>query len=554
MTVSEYLNKKGIIYSKRDDEAICNCPFCDDTEDKFAINLTSGAFNCYHHNNCGIKGSFWDFQKKLGDTPKQLSGQNNFVSKRKKQFTQPEIEINELSPVCVRYLKKRGFSEKTIKHFKIGSHDKTTLMFPYYKNGNLVNVKYRSIIDKKTMWTEKNAEPTLFNRDKTYGKTLILCEGEFDAAALREYRINAVSIPSGVSHFGWIDTEWDYLETFSEILLCFDNDDAGEQGARNVALKLGVWRCKLVVLPKKDANQCLIDEIPRKDIQKCFDIAIDMKPESLVRTTYFWEEIKELLDKGTDLFGLSTPWESLNDILKGWRGGEVTVWTGYNGAGKSTILNQVFIDAAKKGAKICIYSGEMPPKRYLRWALIQCAGSDNLSQEESWEHLSWMEDKVFIVNVPENIKPEKLLNDFEYAARRYDVTHFIIDSLMTVSFQNEDEYGEQKDFMNELCKFVQTHDVHVHLVAHPRKGSKDTDVPGKVDVKGSSHITDLAHNVIVLSRRDEESKQEARKKRKIPTDAKLYVKKNREFGNLGSIKLMFSEETKSYTEKRENFE
>ena len=119
---------------------------------------------------------------------------------------------------------------------------------------------------------------------------------------------------------------------------------------------------------------------------------------------------------------------------------------------------------------------------------------------------------------------------------------------MKVNINENDEYNQQKQFVSRLCDFVKKFNVHVHLVAHPRKTSADTDEPGKVDIKGSSHITDLAHNVIVLYRPNDEQKAKAKKKGNTVSDMQLYVKKNREFGNEGKVHLWFNEQTKKFKE------
>jgi twinkle protein len=519
-----------------------NCPQCGDTENKFAVSLTTGAFNCLHLNNCGIKGSFFEFQKLMGDTPKSEK-RDRFANPPAKKYTKPATEIKPPTPPVIAYLNKRGFTRETLDHFKVGAFDNDTAMLPYYRNGELINVKYRSITDKKKMRTETNAEPILFNRDQIYDNRLIICEGEYDAMALYYYGLDAVSVPMGAKNLQWIDTEWEYLETFDEIYLCFDMDQAGQEAARLVAARLGEWRCRIVRLPKKDANECLLAGVA---IHGLIDQAETITPETLVSTLYFEEQVQDLFRLGPQLFGVPTAWEELNHKLKGWRGSEVTVWSGRNGSGKSTILNQHLIDMAQKGVKSCIFSGEMPPARYLRWAVVQHKENDAPSPAAIQSSLAWMNDKIFILNITNGVEPSKLLSDFEYAARRYGVTHFVVDSLMKVSLDMRDEYNAQKDFISSLCDFAQKFNVHVHVVAHPRKTFSDDDTPGKVDVKGSSHITDLAHNVIVLNRTTDEQREKVEKKGKTLSDAQMYLKKNREFGIEGKIHLWFNEKTKRY--------
>jgi twinkle protein len=117
---------------------------------------------------------------------------------------------------------------------------------------------------------------------------------------------------------------------------------------------------------------------------------------------------------------------------------------------------------------------------------------------------------------------------------------------MKISINDSDEYNEQKRFVSRLTDFVKVHDCHIHLVAHPRKAASDTDEPGKVDIKGTSHITDLAHNVVVLYRPTDDQKANSIKKGKVAADMVLFVKKNREFGVEGAVMFKFNEQTKKF--------
>jgi len=551
MTVSDYLYSKGIEWKRRGDNAIYCCPFCDppDMEWKGAINLTTGAFNCLHLSRCGSKGSFWNFQERLGDKPVHLADENSFYALTKKKFKKPQVEMSDLSLSVREYLRKRGFSDSTISFFKFKSKGEDVLMIPYFRGKELVNIKYRSIVDKKKMWTEAESEPILFNRDNITQETLRICEGEMDCAALHEYGIEAVSVPMGAKGFQWIEQEWGYLESFPRIDICFDGDVVGRQAAIDLAVRLGEWRCRLVTLPKKDANECLIKGITGDQIDDCFKNAIDIKPETIVSVDHFRNEINELFELGQELFGTKTPWPKLNEIVKGWRPGETTVWSGKSGAGKSTMLNQVFLDLVKKGLNICIFSGEMKPSRFLRWAIIQYCQTGNPTKKQWNDAVTWMTGKVYILNIMNKVESAKMLNDFEYAARRYGVTHFFIDSLMTISFDDARKFQQQVEFVSALSNFAKKFNSHVHLVAHPRKTQYDQDKAGKVDVAGSSDITNLCDNVLILHRSQEDGEKEKKDWRHGVADAILEVNKNREFGDTRSVKLTFDKNTKCFSDE-----
>lgn len=525
-----------------------NCPFCDDKDGKFAIHTENGGYKCLHENKCGVSGSFRDFQIRLGDEVKR-SVSDFIIPPPVKNYTIPKVHGNKLGAKILDYFKQRGLSEKTLVDNHIGQKDENTIMFPYISNGKLLSVKYRSILEKK-FWSEKDTQPSLFGKDMVKNNTqLIICEGEIDMLSLYQYDINAVSIPSGASDDRWIETEWDFIDKFQTIYLCYDNDSAGQVAARRVCKRLGDYRCKTVVLPKKDANECLVGGLASSEIIQCFESAKEYAPESLRSADFFANEVVELVEHPELLYGVKTPWNKLTEILKGWRDSEVTIFSGTNGSGKTTALNQIALHAITDNKKrVCICSLEMPVPRLLRWMLQQYVEYGYLNEKVIRDSLKGFRNDLFFLDTLSGMTENVLIDVFTYCAKRYGVNFFIIDSLMRLEFPYRNEYAEQTKFISNLASFAKEFKSHVLLVAHPRKGQTDAVTPDKVDVAGSGNLTNLAHNVLVLWRINEEAKIKAEEKDEKMPDAKLYVKKNREHGTEGHVKLTFNQETKLFKE------
>ena len=123
------------------------------SSDLFSINTDTGAWQCFHKNNCGLSGSFWDFKRKLGDAP---------IVYKSRSYTKPVAAGGDPREQLLKWFASRGITAKTVKAFQIHQKD-GVMVFPYYKEGELVNQKYRGK-DKK-IWQEKNAEQVLFGRD-----------------------------------------------------------------------------------------------------------------------------------------------------------------------------------------------------------------------------------------------------------------------------------------------------------------------------------------------------------------------------------------------------
>jgi len=541
MKVKQYLLDKGFEFKEVSRpsgiNAIMLCPFChggDKGEKTFAINLESGAWNCMRLNNCGLTGSFYNLQRKLGDQPVFLKTNTSIQPKVYSRPTPKPLPINQ---TAMQFLQHRGFTKETLSKFKIFLNKKNEIGLPFYKNKALVNVKYRTL-DKK-FWQEKNAEPCLFNRDSIIGKTLIITEGEFDCMALDQYGFMGVtSLPSGVNDHRWIENEWNFLEQFEDIYLCMDDDAAGHNAVSVLIPRLGNWRCKSVAFPHKDALDCLKNKVPKKNMQDCFDTATEYPPNTIAAASDYYEEVVDLFENPNILDGTPTGFPGIDFFLKGWRAGELTIWSGQNGSGKTTMLNQVFLNLTSLNIKTCIASLELRPARYLRWAVCQALGKRHPTTAEINSVFEWLYEKMYILDVSEEIESGHIFDVFEYAVRKYGVKHFVVDSLMRVKLSQHDEYAAQKEFVSKLLTFTRKYRVHCHLVAHPRKTASDRDKPDKVDIKGSSDITNLADNVLVLWRPPDENKSEQ------DPDAILFIKKNREFGEIGGVKLFFDKSTK----------
>jgi twinkle protein len=160
----------------------------------------------------------------------------------------------------------------------------------------------------------------------------------------------------------------------------------------------------------------------------------------------------------------------------------------------------VLLGLAQQGERLCVFSGEMTPERQVKRMSKQASGLDRPTSPYLDAIGEWLRGKAWIFNLVGSATIARLLEVFEYANKRYGIRHFVIDSLMMTDVP-EDGPGcmtAQKEAIQKLCNFAKRQGVHVHLVAHPRKGKDESSGPGKLDVAGSSKITDGADNVFTV--------------------------------------------------------
>lgn len=415
------------------------------------------------------------------------------------------------------WLVGRGLTDETIAAFKVGEMERDGKHFavlPYLRDGEFVNAKYRDVADKRGMRQEKDAEPCLFGWHliDPRARTVAITEGEIDCMTLHQVGIPALSVNAGAGNHQWIENDWDRLERFSEILVCFDNDEAGQKGANEVVKRLGIERCKLVTFGAKDANQWLQDGAGGEDFHGAIKDAKHIDPAELVSIADFFGPLKDLLYPKTVA-------EPLPRLLLGekyescfeFRSGELSVWTGINGHGKSLMLNQVQIGLMHQGLRVCVFSGEMSPIEQAKRLLKQCTGLERPTPAYLDAVSAWLRDRMWIFNVVGTASIDRLVEVFRYAARRYGIEQFVIDSLMVTDVPEDGPgaFTAQKAAIQKLTGFAKEYRAHVHLVAHPRKAKDESAAPGKMDVGGSGKITDGADNIFsVWSARKEDSQED----------------------------------------------
>lgn len=212
-------------------------------------------------------------------------------------------------------------------------------------------------------------------------------------------------------------------------------------------------------------------------------------------------------------------WAKTRGNLFAFREAEVTLWCGINGHGKSMLTSQVALDLCEQGEKVSVGSLEMTPTKTMGRMARQASGSSQPPVQYIRDLHSWTDGKLWIYDQIGSVRPETMCAVIRYAREEFGIQHFFVDNLMKV-VNGDDNYNGQKDFVNSLTTIAHDTGVHIHLVAHVRKGNDEFARPGKFDVKGSGSITDLADNVFIVWRN---------KKREAVDLGKLSVKDDNEY-------------------------
>ncbi len=410
------------------------------------------------------------------------------------------------------YLREgRGFSEATIRAFGLGAlvlgPGEAWATIPLRdEKGAPVNVRFRRLPSDEAKGPKYRVcagRPLpLFSADRLGEEDPIVCEGEFDVIALHEYGWTE-SVVSGTGGAGTWREEWlDLLEPFGSILLCYDDDSAGDSGAEALSEKLGAYRCSRVRLPRNDAGSCLAEGLDRESLARAFEEAAPMLGIDLAGVGEFAEDIERIAENPEELVGRPTGSEKLDEAIGGLRPGLI-VLSGETGQGKTTFATWLLAQQARMGVPTLLTSMEQSPVGTVQKLLRGQIGGDFLAvdkpeRQKAMEALDRL--PLHILRHRGNIGRSELLDSIRFGVRRRGVRNVLIDHLgFVVNPDADDERKEIESIVRELSIFAEHEGVSVVLICHP----SNMHVAQKrrvslADLKGASAIRQDAHEVWIV--------------------------------------------------------
>lgn len=437
------------------------------------------------------------------------------------------------------------------------------ILFPYIlPDGEVAMIKSRHASDGAAPKpTTSNCEPILFGWQAMPddAREIIITEGEIDALSWASFGFPAMSVPFGGGKGAkqrWIESEYDRFERFEKIYISTDMDKPGQEAAEEIVSRLGRHRCVRVVLPVKDANQCLVDGKSAAEMKAYLDQAIDLDPEGLRRTIQFTDAVIDLFwpEEGVHP-GYTMPYRKLRDHLH-FRPAELTLWSGASGSGKSQIISDCIPHWIKEGSRVCLASFEMKGAQTLRRMVKQTGGRDRPTPDFIRHIIGYLDQGLLIYERVGKSGVSELLSVFEYARAKYGCDQFVIDSLMRLGIAADDYNGQEKAVF-QIVDWCIKNNVHIHLVAHARKSAPGQGAPETEDVKGASEIGSNAFNILTIWRNkklEDDSKREGTASEESEEDEDaankpgviLNVAKQRNGDFSGKVGLWFDQDTYRY--------
>lgn len=447
----------------------------------------------------------------------------------KKNYTKPEMKwenYTKLSEKLVKWFEKRGISQKTLLRMKIGEKEEwlpqiekkgNCIVFPYFRNGELVNVKYRD--GQKNFKLHSGAELIWFNYDalKVY-KEIIIVEGEMDALSLIQAGFeNVISVPNGAStgRMEYFDNSLEDLNQVETFILATDNDMKGLELKNDLTRRLGIEKCKSVSFKQfKDANELLVAE-GADELKKAIENAKFLKLSNVYAVEDFQADLDTYFNNGLPQ-GLRIGVEGLDERIR-WQTGRFGVVTGTPGSGKSEFMDFVYSKLnALHHWGIGYYTPEsMPLPSHFARVFSKFIGKEYkkgvISETEKEIGEEYLNKNVFWVAPHEDMTIDDILARFEYLAKAKGCKAFLIDPFNRIEQGANHSDNERlfiKKALGKMIAFTKKTDSLLFLVAHPTKLPKGNDgkfkMPTPYDISGSADFWNMPDYCMSIRRNQDD--------------------------------------------------
>lgn len=434
--------------------------------------------------------------------------------------------------------------------------DEGSYYFPYTSNdGEVVAAKVRNVKEKEFHTEGKWTDATLFGQQlfSKGGKYITITEGEFDCLAAFQMlgsKYPVVSIRNGAaSATKDCQSNYEYLNSFDNIVICFDGDVPGKEAAKKVAELFGNKAKVFKPDPEyKDACEWSASSKEAGFVQRWWS-AESFVPDGIVRGSTLWDLVSQPMAKAD----CSYPWAGLDELTYGIRLGELVTVTAGSGLGKSQTMREIvwhilqntkdniglmFLEESVRKTSISMLSLAANAPLHLPDVVI----SEEERRRAFNETLGT--DRIFFFDHFGSTSIENIVNRVRYFAKAFECKYVFLDhlSIIVSSQDNGDERKAIDEIMTSLRTLVQETNIALLLVSHLKrpvdKGHEEGAVTSLAQLRGSASIAQLSDMVIGLERNGQAEDEQTR------NTTKIRVLKNRFSGTTGPAgNLLYNKHT-----------
>jgi len=418
----------------------------------------------------------------------------------------------------VKPIPDRGITRDTCEHYKVTQTGQKHI-YPYAdETGAYVASKVRTVANKTFSVEGHWGKSTLFGQSLFHkgGKYVTLVEGELDALAAFQMlgsKWPVVSIKNGAqSALKDCKANFEWLDSFDSVVICFDADEPGKKAAEEVAELFGV-KAKIVkhIQNCKDACDYLKSGETKSFVDSWWK-AETYVPDGIVAASSLWDEVSKPEQPAEALY----PFKGLNSLLYGFRPAELVTVTAGSGLGKSQFLREIlyhilnttkwniggmFLEESVRKTARSIMS--------LRANKLLHLPDTKVSTEElhdAFQHTLGT-DRIYLFDHFGSTSADNIINRIRYMAKACDCRIVFLDHL-SIIISGQDNGDERKAIdvmMTRLRTLVQELNITLIVVSHLKRpngnqGHEDGQAVSLSQLRGSGAIAQLSDAVITLER------------------------------------------------------
>jgi twinkle protein len=420
----------------------------------------------------------------------------------------------------------RGISSDTCKAYK-SQLQGDVMHFGYHdKDGYLVGAKTRS--PDKDFRTQGNWKDTVLFGQNLFtkgGKYITITEGEYDAMSAYQMlgsKYPVVSIKNGSSAaLKDCRSSYEYLDSYENIVVCFDADESGMKAANQVAELFG-GKAKVFKHTKdeKDANDYVKFGRNKEFVDRWW-ASERFVPDGIVAGSSLWDEVNKPIAPAECLY----PYEGINKLTYGIRFGELVTVTAGSGLGKSQFMREIIWQIISKTEDNIgiLFLEESIKKAAL--SLMSLAANKPLhlpdtvaTDEERLDafNATLGTDRVFLFDHFGSTGVDNIVSRVRYMAKGLGCKYVVLDhvSIVVSAQANGDERKALDEIMTRLRMLVQETGIALFIVSHLKrpdsKGHEEGAATSLSQLRGSGSIAQLSDMVLGLERNGQAEDPEER--------------------------------------------
>lgn len=438
------------------------------------------------------------------------------------------VDFTDILNIPYRGWKERGIGQPVSAKYGVHTEvknefDVVARYYPSTSDGALVGFKKRSTPKDFTGIGSTKATNELFGQSvfEAGQKYLVIVTGEEDALAFAqvlyskkdgvEYWTPVVSVTCGDgSIIKQFKANFEYINSFDKVILCFDQDDSAQRYVEEAARLLTPGKAFIAKLPQgvKDASD-MVKTGRSAELKQLFWKSVPFSRVDVLHLSQMWEDFES--EDNNVKIPFPPSWSHLNEMMNGgMEKGEITIVGALTSIGKSSIINNVVFHLIENTKfKVGAMYLEGTKREVVRDLLSLDAGMnlrtvnrDNVDINELknrfFENLA-KKDQFVYVDHQGSISTSEIFDKLSYLAKAENCDVIIIDPVQ--AGVNSSDNGAIINFMDTLLKFAKETDTCVIAVSHMKKPSEENPhAVTEYSLMGSSSLNQIAFNTILLSR------------------------------------------------------